>query len=184
MKHTRVPWDGTQGFGGQLSRHYRYQAFAFFEAESGIKLKVKSKTGKSRMDRTYRETETQKTKKSTYLSHAEVFKPGQIDEVQCVRKIRTFLLKKKTNDRRNSICFIRYFFRPNTSAFDTQTLYQHQSALPYMGCCILPCSFIKEPMILGPIPQSRWRKKTWKYCPWWWLVMVVTPKMKFGRPII
>ena len=91
MKHTRVPWDGTQGFGGQLSRHYRYQAFAFFEAESGIKLKVKSKTGKSRMDRTYRETETQKTKKSTYLSHAEVFKPGQIDEVQCVRKVPTFL---------------------------------------------------------------------------------------------
>ena len=91
MKHTRVPWDGTQGFSGQLSRRYRYQAFTFFEAESGIRLKVKSKTGKSRMDRADRETETQKTKKSTYLSHAEVLKPGQIDEVQCVRKVRTFL---------------------------------------------------------------------------------------------
>ena len=42
----------------------------------------------------------------------------------------------------------------------------------------------REPMILGPRPQSRWRKKTWMYCPWWWLVMVVTPKMKSGRPII
>ena len=63
MKHTRVPSDGTQGFGGQLSRHYRYQAFAFFEAESAIRLKVKSKTGKSRMDQADRETETQKTEK-------------------------------------------------------------------------------------------------------------------------
>ena len=61
---------------------------------------------------------------------------------------------KKKNDRRNSICFIRYF-RPNTSAFETQTLYQHQSALPYMGCCTLPRSSTKEPMILGPMPQSR-----------------------------
>ena len=43
------------------------------------------------MDQADRKTETQKTKKSTYLSHAEVFKPGQIDEVQCVRKVRTFL---------------------------------------------------------------------------------------------
>ena len=50
---------------------------------------------------------------------------------------------KKKNDRRNSICFIRYF-RPNTSAFETQTLYQHQSALPYMGCCTLPCSLTKR----------------------------------------
>ena len=85
------PPDGTQGFGVQLSKHCRYQAFAFFEAESRIRLKVKSKTEKDRMDQADRKTETQKTKKSTYLSHAEVFKPGQIDEVQCVRKVRTFL---------------------------------------------------------------------------------------------
>ena len=82
----------------------------------------------------------------------------------------TNLFVKKKNDRRNSICFIRYF-RPNTSAFETQTLYQHQSALPYMDCCTLPRSSTKEPMILGPMPQSRW-KKTWMYCPCWWLVMV------------
>ena len=62
---------------------------------------------------------------------------------------------KKKNDRRNSICFIRYFFRPNTSAFETQTLYQHQSALPYMGCCTLPCSSTKEPMILGPTVKKK-----------------------------
>ena len=182
MKHTRVPWDGTQGFGGQLSRSYRYQAFTFFEAESRIRLKVKSKTGKSRMDRADRETETKKTEKNPHtFPTLKYLNLGRLMRCNVCEKYEPFC--KKKNDRRNSICFIRYF-RPNTSAFDTQTLYQHQSALPYMGCCTLPCSSTKEPMILGPIPQSRWRKKKWMYCPWWWLVMVVTPKMKSGRPII
>ena len=38
-------------FGGLLSKHHRYRAFPLFEAGSGIKLKVESKTGKSRMIR-------------------------------------------------------------------------------------------------------------------------------------
>ena len=110
------------------------------------------------MDRTYRETETQKTKKSTYLSHAEVFKPGQIDESTMCAKNTRFFVKKKKKDLRNSISFICYF-RPNTSAFETQTLYQHQSALPYMGCCTLPCSSTKRTNDTGSHATIRVKKK-------------------------
>ena len=182
MKHTRVPSDRTQGFGGQLSRHYRYQAFAFFEAESAIRLKVKSKTGKSRMDRADRETETQKTKKSTYLSHAEVFKPGQIDEVQCVRKIRTFLWKKKQMTA--EIQFVSYAI----SSGQTHQLLIRKLCTninqPYLIWAAVLCHVPPPQNQWYWDPQSRWKKKRWMYYPWWWLVMVVTPKMKFGRPII
>ena len=66
---------------------------------------------------------------------------------------------KKKNDCRNSICFIRCFFRPKTSAFETQTLYQHQSALPYMGCCTLPCSSTKRTNDTGSHATIRVKKK-------------------------
>ena len=46
-----------------------------------------------------------------------------------------------------------YAILDQTSLF-LQTLYQHQSALPYMGCCTLSsCSSNKEPRILGPTIQ-------------------------------
>ena len=109
MKHTRVPWDGTQGFGGQLSRSYRYQAFTFFEAESRIRLKVKSKTGKSRMDRADRETETKKTEKNPHtFPTLKYLNLGRLMRCNECEKYEPFC--KKKSDRRNSICFIRYYY--------------------------------------------------------------------------
>ena len=97
MKHTRVPWDGIQGFGGQLSRHYRYQAFTFFEAESGIRLKVKSKTGKSRMDRADRETETQKKKNPHTFPTLKYLNLGRLLRCNVCEKYEPFCKKKKKN---------------------------------------------------------------------------------------
>ena len=54
-------------FGGLLSKHLRYRAFTLFEAGSGIKLKVESKTGNSRMDRYRKSYLPNKEKNSTYL---------------------------------------------------------------------------------------------------------------------
>ena len=52
---------------------------------------------------------------------------------------------------RNSIC--RTLLQTKGIYF-VQTLYQHQSALPYVGCCTLSsCSSNKGPRILGPTIQ-------------------------------
>ena len=151
MKHTRVPWDGTQGFGSQLSRRYRYQAFTFFEANPEYKLGWKSnrKPEKPNGPNLSRNRNAENKKNPHTFPTLKYLNLGRLMRCNVCEKYEPFC-KKKKNDRRNSICFIRYFFRPNTPAFDTQTLYQHQSAVPYMGCCTLPCSSTTEPMILGP----------------------------------
>ena len=64
-------------------------------------------------------------------------------------ELRIFLQEKRCHA--NSIC--RTLFQTKRVCF-TQTLYQHQSALPYMGCCTLwSCSSNKGPRILGPTIQ-------------------------------
>jgi len=128
------PPDGTQGY---FTACYRSIidtiAFTFFEAESGIRSKIESKTRKSRMDR-IKNLSAKKRKKSTYLVPRVVFRLGLIDVVQRLHKLRTYLLTETTLPRIfNLICL-------TTRVCFTQTLYQHRSALPYMGCCTLLCS--------------------------------------------
>ena len=110
------PPDGTQGY---FTACYRSiidtMAFTFFEAESGIKSKIKSKTRKSRMDR-IENLSAKKRKKSTYLVPRVVFRLGLIDVVQRLHKLRTYLHTETTLSRIfNLICFIRYS-RPRKSA--------------------------------------------------------------------
>ena len=62
-------------------------------------------------------------------------------------ELRTFFQRC----RGNSIC--RTLLQTKRVCF-VQTLYQHQSALPYMGCCTLSsCSANKGPRILRPTIQ-------------------------------
>ena len=104
------PPDGTQGY---FTACYRSiidtMAFTFFEAESGIKSKIKSKTRKSRMDR-IENLSAKKRKKSTYLDPRVVFRLGLIDVVQRLHKLRTYLLRETTLPRifKCLICCLRY----------------------------------------------------------------------------
>ena len=51
---------------------------------------------------------------------------------------------------KNNVTVDREFNLPYAIRDQAQTLYQHQSTLPYMGCCTLSsCSSAKGPMILG-----------------------------------
>ena len=83
--------------------------------------------------------------------------------------------------RRNHNC--RTKFQTKRVCF-AQTLYQHQSALPYLGCCTLSsCSSTKGPRVGQKKPKDKGVEmySLWSYCCWWcWLG--VAPK-KFGRPI-
>ena len=182
MKHTRVPRTVRRDLAASYRNIVDTKPSRFLKPNPELGWKSNRKPKKTEWTKPIEKPKRRKQKNPHTFPTLKYLNLGRLMRCNVCEKYEPFC-KKKKNDRRNSICFIRYF-RPNTSTFETQTLYQHQSALPYMGCCILPCSFTKEPMILGPIPQSRWRKKTWMYCPWWWLVMVVTPKMKSGRPII
>ena len=67
MKHPRVPRTVRRDIGGLLSKHGRYQAFTFFEAESEIRSQVESKTGKKRNGPNWKSNRLTKKTKSTYL---------------------------------------------------------------------------------------------------------------------
>ena len=67
MKHPRVPRTVRRDIGGLLSKHRRYQAFTFFEAESEIRSQVESKTGKKRNGPNRKSNHLTKKTKSTYL---------------------------------------------------------------------------------------------------------------------
>ena len=134
-------------FGGLLSKHRRYQAFTFCEVESKIRSQVESKTGKKPNGPNRKSNRLTKKKKlhvpgatlSYYLGWLVWYK------VYIRYELRTFLQRC----RGNSSC--RTLLQTKRVCF-VQTLYQHQSALPYMGCCtVSSCSSNKGPSILlGP----------------------------------
>ena len=71
---------------------------------------------------------------------------GLIDAVQCLRKLRTLAFYKQSVTRKFNEPIL--LFQTERVSF-AQTLYQHKSALPYMGCCTLSCSSTKRPRRLG-----------------------------------
>ena len=174
--HQGAP-DGTQGY---LTACYRSIidtiAFTFFEAESGIRSKIESKTRKSRMDR-IENLSAKKRKKSTYLVPRVVFRLGLIDVVQRLHKLRTYLYR-------------------NNIAVDIQfNLFHHASLLcaNFVPTSISPTLYgllysvtfqfsTKRPMTLGPKIQQK--KKAWLHVHDDFCRLGVAPKMKSGRPII
>ena len=67
---------------------------------------------------------------------------GLIDAVQCLRKLRTLASFKQSVTRKFKEPIL--IFQTERVSF-AQTLYQHKSALPYMGLCTLSCSSTKRP---------------------------------------
>ena len=69
----------------------------------------------------------------------------------CISSLLRTKFLREQRCRGNSICCTLFQTKP---VCFVQTLYQHQSALPYMGCCTLSsCSSNKGPRILGPTIQ-------------------------------
>ena len=85
------------------------------------------------------------------LCHAEILL-GLIDVVQCLHYLRrepSILSKTMLPAVEFNLLFIADQAQIKRVCL-AQTLYQHRSALPYMGCCSLSsCSSTKGPRILG-----------------------------------
>ena len=77
---------------------------------------------------------------------------GVIDVVQCLRKLRTLASFKQSFKRKFKEPIL--LFQTERVSF-AQTLYQHKSALPYMGCCTLACSSTKRPRRLVSTIQKK-----------------------------
>ena len=95
---------------------------------------------------------------------------GLIDAVQCLRKLRTLVSYKQSVTRKFNEPIL--LFQSERVSF-VQTLYQHKSALPYMGCCALSCSSTKRPRRLVSTIQKgrRYQKKKSRSSPWWRVVV-------------
>ena len=69
-----------------------------------------------------------------------------------------------------------------------QTLYQYESALPYMGCCTLPSSTTKGPKDTGSKMRKYWAPQSNRRPRRGGIVQLMTSelflKMKSGRPIM
>ena len=205
MEHPRVPQTVRCEpgiFGGLLSRHQRYQAFSFFEAESEIKSNDEWKTGKA-------ETPCGRaliTKKklphtlcheycltSSWLIWGNVcifLKISYKNNVAAEMQLVSCAIPNLNRARKMFLALLDDAMACNSDigASFMQTLYQYKSALPYMGCCTLPSSTTKGPKDTGskmrkycaPQPNRRPRRG--------FIVQLMTSelvlKMKSGRPIM
>ena len=78
---------------------------------------------------------------------------GLIDVVQCLHKLRTLASYKQSVTKKFNAPIL--LFQTKQASFG-QTLYQHKSALPYMGCCTLSsCSSTKRPRRLVSTIQKK-----------------------------
>ena len=78
---------------------------------------------------------------------------GLIDVVQCLRLLRIWASYKQSVTRKLNEPIL--LFQTERVSF-AQTLYQHKSALPYLGCCTLSsCSSTKRPGRLGSTIQKK-----------------------------
>ena len=143
MKHTRVPRTVRRDLAASYRNIVDTKPSRFLKPNPELGWKSNRKPKKTEWTKPIEKPKRRKQKNPHTFPTLKYLNLGRLMRCNVCEKYEPFG-KKKTNDRRNSICFIRYFFRPNKSAFDTQTLYQHQSALPYMGCCTLPCSSTKR----------------------------------------
>ena len=106
-------------FGGLLSKHCRYQAFTFFEVESGIRSQVGPKIGKMPNGPNRKFNRLTKKKNSTYLVPHWII--TWADWCGAKFALATNLLQEQ-RCRGNSIC--RTLFQTKRVCF-AQTLYQH-----------------------------------------------------------
>ena len=143
MKHTRVPQTVRRDIWRlaiETSSIPSLQSFRSRIRRNQVASRVENRKEPNGPNR--RSNQLTKKKIPHTLCHVEL-SLGLIDAVQ------GFISHERC--RRNHNC--RTLFQTMRVCF-AQTLYQHQSALPYMGCCTLSsCSSNKGPKILGPTIQ-------------------------------
>ena len=165
-------------FSGLLSKHIRYQVFTFF-----VRSRIRDQIASRVEDR-------KKPNGPNWISSNRLTKK-RIPHTWCQRTMNYYLgwlmwcnvcISYEPSYKSNfAVEIFRMLFQTNRVSL-VQTLYQHKSALPYMGCCTLSsCSSTKGTKDAGthnPTDQGIDNKKNVR-SPWW---LEVAPKMKSGRP--
>ena len=151
MKHTRVPQTIRRDIGGLLSKHGRYQAFTFFEAESEIRSQVESKTGKKRNGPNRKSNRL--TKKKIHIPCATLnYYLGWL--MRC-KVCTSYEPSYKNNSAAKIQSAVRYF-RPNESA-----LYKLCTNIdqPYLIWAAALCRHVPPPKDQGHYYQQSNRPK-------------------------
>ena len=157
MKHTRVPRTVRRDILRLAIETSSIPSLHIFEAKSEIRLKVESKTVNKPNAPNRKSNRLKQEKISQTLCHAELLL-GLIDVVQCLHYLRrkpSIVSKTTLPALEFNLSFVIADQAQVKRKCLVQTLYQHRSALPYMGCCtLLSCSSAKGPTILGRTIQQ------------------------------
>ena len=181
MKHTRIPWDGTQGFSGQLSRHYRYQAFAFLKPNPELSWKSNREPEKAEWTEPIEKPKRRKQRNPHTFPTLKYLNLGRLMRCNVCEKYEPFCKKKKWPQKFN--LFHTLLQAKHVSFWDAN--FVPTSISPTLYGLLYSAMFLNQENQWYWVPcHNHGEKKTWMYCPYWWHVMVVTPKMKSGRPII
>ena len=152
MKHTRVPRTVRRDILRLAIETSSIPSLHIFEAESEIRSKVESKTVNKPNGPNRTSNRLKQEKMSHTLCHAEILL-GLIDVVQCLHYLRrepSILSKSTLPAVEFNLSFAIADQAQTKRICLAQTLYQHRSALPYMGCCTpSSCSSTKGSRILG-----------------------------------
>ena len=150
MKHTRVPRTVRRDIWRLAMETLSIPSLHSFW--SRIRNQIKSRIeNRKKTNGPNRKSNRLKYKKNPHtLCHIGLLL-GLIDAVQCLRKLRTLASYKQSVTRKFNEPIL--LFQTERGSF-AKTLYQHKSALPYMGCCTLSCSSTKRPGRLGSTIQE------------------------------
>ena len=148
MKHTRVPRTVRRDIWRLAIKTSSIPSLHIFRSRIRNEIESRIESRKKLNGPNRKSNRLTKRKKSTYLVPHWII--TWADWCGARFALSTNLLTGITVPR-NSIC--RTLFQTKRVCF-IQTLYQHQSALPYMGCCTLSSSSSnKGPRTLGPTIQ-------------------------------
>ena len=157
MKHSRVPRTVRRDIWRLAIETSSIPSLHIFETESEIRSKVESKTVNKPNGPNRKSNRLKQEKIPHTLCHAEILL-GLIDVVQCLHYLRrepSILSKTTLPAVEFNLSFAIAEQAQTKRVCLAQTLYQHRSALPYMGCCTLSsCSSTKGPRILGRTIQQ------------------------------
>ena len=152
MKHTRVPRTVRRDIWRLAMETLSIPSLHIFWSRIRTQIKSRIENRKKTNGPSRKSNRLKKNKKNSHtLCHIGLLLE-LIDAVQCVRKLWTLASYKQSVKRKFNEPIL--LFQAERVSF-TQTLYQHKSALPYMGCCTLSCSSNKRPRRLVSTIQKK-----------------------------
>ena len=154
MKHTRVPQTvrrDTWRLAIEISSIPSLQSFRSRIPRNHVASRVENRKEPNETNR--RSNQLTKKKIPHTLCHVEL-SLGLIDQVQGLHQPRTIFQKQRCRRNHNYRTLLQA-----KRVCSVQTLYQHQSALPYLGCCtVSSCSFTKGPRVGQKIQWTKAQK--------------------------